>query len=292
MKKIVMLGCENSHAGMFLGFMRECEKYKDVECVGVFSHDTEAAEKLAAEFGVPVMSSYDEAVGKVDGIVVTARHGDNHYKYAAPYIESGIPMFIDKPVTIDEDEAVKVMRECRAAGVRVTGGSTCVHDEFVKTLTSDRENNEDGNTLGGLVRCPLSITSPNGGFFFYAEHLVGIVTAIFGYYPKSVQAFVNGEKITVVFRYADYDVTGLFVDNNYSCYYAMRVSENHVKGSEFPITGDSPCFKIEFDEFYTLLSGGEQRRSYEDFIAPVFVMNAINRSITDGGEVAVRKFEI
>lgn len=292
MKKIVMLGCENSHAGMFLGFMKENERYKDVECIGVYSHEKEAAEKLSAEFGVPVMSSYDEAVGRVDGIVVTARHGDNHYKYAKPYIESGIPMFIDKPITIDEDEAVSFMRECRDRGVRVTGGSTCVHDEWVQTLAKDRTASEDGKTLSGMVRCPLSITSPNGGFFFYAEHLVGIVCEIFGYYPRSVNAFVNAEKITVVFRYADYDVVGLFVDGNYSCYYAMRVSENHVKGSEFPITGDSPCFKIEFDEFYSLLSGGEQRRSYEDFIAPVFIMNAINRSINDGREIAVKGFKI
>ena len=72
----------------------------------------------------------------------------------------------------------------------------------------------------------------------------------------------------------------------------MRMSETHARGEEFPIVGDSPCFKLEFDEFYSLLSGGEMPRSYEDFIAPVFVMNAINRSITDGGEVAVRNFEI
>ena len=292
MKKIVILGCENSHANTFLGFMRDDEKYKDVECIGVYSHDAEAAKKLSDEFGVPVMQSYADAVGKVDGVIVTARHGDNHYKYAKPYIKSGVPMFIDKPITINEDEAITFMRECREAGVRLTGGSSCVHNDWVQTLAQDRINEEDGKTLEGFVRCPLSLSSPNGGFFFYAEHLVGIVSAIFGYYPKSVCAFNNDGKITTVFRYADFDVTGLFTDNNYSCYYAMRVSENHVKGSEFPIVGDSPCFKIEFDEFYSLLSGAEQTRSYEDFIAPVFVMNAVNRSLFGGGEVEVRGFKI
>ena len=50
------------------------------------------------------------------------------------------------------------------------------------------------------------------------------------------------------------------------------------------INGRSPCFKIEFDEFYSLLSGGEQKMSYDDFIAPVFVMNAVYRSIASGKE--------
>ena len=292
MKRIAILGCENSHANTFLGFIRDDEKYKDVEVVGVYSHDETASLKLKETFGVPVLSSYDEAVGKVDGVIVTARHGDNHYKYAKPYIESGIPMFIDKPITIDEGEAISFMQECQASGVRVTGGSSVVHNDWVQTLKSERENNVDGETLGGFVRCPISLKSPNGGFFFYAEHLVGVMSEIFGYYPKSVKAFLNEKKLTVVFRYENYDVTGLFADENYSCYYAMRVSEHHVNGNEFPIKGDSPCFKIEFDEFYQLLCGGEQKKSYKDFIAPVFVMNAVNRSLADNCEVAVRRYEV
>ena len=51
-------------------------------------------------------------------------------------------------------------------------------------------------------------------------------------------------------------------------------------------------FKAEFDEFYSLLKGGEQRLSYEDFIAPVFVMNAVNQSLESKREVVVREFEI
>ena len=114
-KKIVILGCENSHANAFLGFIRDKEEFSDVEVIGVYSHEREAAEKLNEQFGVPVLSSYEEAVGKVDGVIVTARHGDNHYKYAKPYIESGIPMFVDKPITFDEDVQ---SNSCRSAAMR------------------------------------------------------------------------------------------------------------------------------------------------------------------------------
>ncbi len=292
MKKIVILGCENSHANTFLGFIRDNERYSDIEVVGVYSHDDEAAKKLGDTFSVPVLSSYDEAVGKVDGIIVVARHGDNHYKYAKPYIKSGVPMFIDKPVTVSEEDALDFMRECKEAGVRVTGGSSLVHNDWVKTLKREREVGVDGKTLGGFVRCPLILENPHGGFFFYAEHLVGVTSAIFGYYPKSVRAYKNGNNITVVFRYDDYDVTGLYTDGYFTSYYAMRASENKVSGNEFPVNADSPCFSIEFEEFYELLSGGEQKISYRDFIAPVFVMNAINRSLEDDCEIEVRSFEV
>jgi len=37
------------------------------------------------------MKNYDDAVGKVDSVIITARHGDNHYKYAKPYLASKKP---------------------------------------------------------------------------------------------------------------------------------------------------------------------------------------------------------
>ena len=113
MKKIAILGCENSHADNFLKFIKNREEFADVEVIGVYSDDLPAAEKLHEKFGVTVMNDYADAVGKIDGLVITARHGDNHYKYANPYIESGVPMFIDKPITVKEDEAIEFMRRLR-----------------------------------------------------------------------------------------------------------------------------------------------------------------------------------
>ena len=111
MKKIVILGCENSHADTFLDFIKNDPKYSDVEVLGVHSEDEGAADKLKEKFGVKVLSSYDEAVGKVDGVMITARRGGDHYRFAKPYIASGVPMFIDKPVTISEAEAIAMAKD-------------------------------------------------------------------------------------------------------------------------------------------------------------------------------------
>lgn len=292
MKRIVFLGCENSHSATFINFIKTDEKYSDIDIVGVYSHDRAAAEKLAEKYGVKVLDDYKDAVGQVDGIVVTARHGNNHLKYALPYMKAGMTMFIDKPITVDESEAIELVKLCMENGVKVTGGSSCRFDAWVKELKKDALENVGGNTISGFVRCPMSITNVNGGLFFYAQHLVEIVGEIFGRYPKSVKSYLNGKKLTVVFRYENYDVTGLFVDESYNCYYAMRVVENDVKGSTFTVTGSNPCFREEFDEFYNLLSGEKQVADFKDFIAPVFVMNAIQRSIDSGKEEQVKEFSI
>ena len=279
MKRIAILGCENSHADAFLKCIKEKEKFRDVSVIGVYSDDSSAAEKLNEKFGVPIMESYAEAVGKIDGLVITARHGDKHYKFAKPYIESGIPMFIDKPITINEDEAVEFMRELKMRGVRICGGSSLKQDEFVRKLKNERENEMGGKTLGGYVRAPYQSENEHGGFYFYAQHLVEMVCEIFGRYPMSVTARKNGSQIHVLFNYTDYDCVGLFCDRNY-IYYASRMSERGTSSFDIPATNE--WFEREFCEFYTLLSGGEQTATYKDIAAPVFIMNAIDRALKSG----------
>ena len=289
MRKIVILGCENSHANSFLDFIATEEKYKDVEVLGVYSDDLEAANKLKEKYGVAVMENYDEAVGKVDGVIVTARHGKNHYKYALPYIASGVPMFIDKPITVCGEEAVKFMRECREAGVRITGGSCCKHADVVKVIKKAVEDKERGNTVSGFVRAPISMDNPYGGFYFYSQHLIEMLCEMYGRYPKSVMAFENKEKYTVVFRYEDYDVTGLYLVGNYK-YSVARVDEEGTTSLEADIGRE--CFLREFDEFYELLCGEEQKISYDDFISPVFILNAIDESLKTNKEVIVKEFKV
>ena len=290
MKRIAILGCENSHANTFLSFLEDKEKYPDIEVAGVFSEDESAAQKLNERFGVPVLQSFDCLNGTLDGLVVTARHGDNHYKYAKPYIADGIPMFIDKPITISESEAVGFMRECRDAGVRVTGGSCCIHcDEVVRLREKVAE--DQSAVLGGFVRAPINLCNPYGDFFFYAQHPVEILSEIFGRYPSSVTAHLNGKNVCASVRYEGYEISLLMTDGVY-VYSATVASKEGNDGGVFPVKSSSPCFSIEFDSFVSLLRGGEMKTSYRDFIAPVFVMNALDRALKSGKKEEVNVFEL
>jgi hypothetical protein len=40
------------------------------------------------------------------------------------------------------------------------------------------------------------------------------------------------------------------------------------------------------------VSGGEQQISYDDFIAPVFVMRAIEKSLESGDEIKVEEYKV
>ena len=212
MYKVAILGCENSHANQFLNHVLVEKKCNDIEFVGVYSDDKEAAQKLHDEFGVYVADSCDEFVGKVDGIVITARHGDNHYKYAKPYMQSGIPMFIDKPITVSEEDAIALAKDIKDNNVKFCGGSMCVFFDGVLKAKEEITKNPEDKILSGLVRAPLNLNNEYGGFFFYSQHLVEMMTVLFGCYPKSLKAYKNDRIITVIVRYEDYDIIAEYTD--------------------------------------------------------------------------------
>ena len=289
MKKAVILGCENSHANYFADFIRTKRKYHDVEIIGAYSQESEALKKFCDKYKIKPMENYDSEVGNVDGVIVTARHGGNHLKYALPYFKDGMTAFIDKPVTIKEEEALALVREARKNNVKLTGGSSLRFAEMIENLSKRSKEEKGGRTIGGFMRFPVNMDNPYGGFFFYSQHLAESMGCVFGHYPVSVKAFRTEKTVTAVFRYENFDAVGVGTDGSYK-YYAARITENGTEGGEFEIADSSPCFLKEFDEFYELLSGKAQVASDSDFIAPVFVLNAIYRSLESGKEEKVHRF--
>ena len=151
MYKIAILGCENSHANSFLKYIRDNEAYSDIETLGVYSIDREAAEKLSAEFGVKVMDTPDQFVGQLDGLIITARHGGYHYQFAKPYLSDGIPMFIDKPITVTEDDAINFAKELKEKNIPVSGGSSLIYSKEIHDLRDKVKAGEGGKVLGGFI---------------------------------------------------------------------------------------------------------------------------------------------
>lgn len=284
MYKIAILGCENSHAAGFLKTIQE-EKLADIQVLGVYSCFPGEAEKLHDAYGVPVMESYDALVGQLDGLIITARHGANHYQYAKPYMKDGIPMFIDKPITVTEAEAREFYQALKEHKIAVSGGSSLKHAQYLHELRDMIVSGEKGKVVGGFVRMPLDIHSEHGGFYFYAQHLVQGICEVFGYQPNSVRACRSGDQITCVIRYDDFDVCGLYVNKSYS-YYASVAFEKAVEGKTLTLGNITAR---EFHDFYDLLRGKPQTQSYEDLFAPVFIMNAIDAAVRSGVEEPVHR---
>ncbi len=280
MFKIAILGCENSHADAFIKLIGE-GKYPELEVVGIYTDDESANERMRTNYGVYTAKSYDEFVGRVDGVMITARHGGNHLKYALPYIESGMPIFIDKPATASVEDARKFAALLEKYKNPFSGGSSCVRTSEVRKLKAGVESGEYGKVIGGYLRAPVNLKNPYGDFWFYAQHLVQIMQETFGYYPESVRAFARDGGVNCVYRYDGFDVYAEFVSGNY-LYHLSVSGEKAVVHTDISVT--DAIYVHEMDEYYSVTRGGENPFSLSDFFAPVFVIDATVRSIESGNE--------
>lgn len=55
-----------------------------------------------------IVNDPEEMIGKVDAILLATDDGENHYKMAKPFIEAGLPIYIDKPLAISIDDALRI----------------------------------------------------------------------------------------------------------------------------------------------------------------------------------------
>lgn len=276
MYKVAILGVENSHAEAFL------EEYKNteygVEIVGIYSDEDQAVKSLSEKYGVKIMENYDELAGKADGIIITARHGDNHYKYAKPYIKYGIPMFIDKPITCSEKDAADFMNELCANNIRICGGSIVPLAPEASELSRIVAEKSGGEILGGSICCPVSLCNDYGDFYFYSQHLAESLLKIFGANIQSVYAKKRDNAVSVIASYPEFDVVASFLERGYKCYAAsVYTADAGVIYRTLNFNGKSFAGR-----FADILSGKDCGDDYDSFIKPVALINAIKRSFESG----------
>ncbi len=279
MYKIAILGCENSHADIFMEFIRTDKQFSDVEVIGAYSDEPQSMENFASKYGVQSMLSPDELAGKVDGVMVTARHGDSHLNLLKPYLSSGIPIFVDKPITISIEDAKELRSLLQKYKNSFTGGSVLKYCDEIKELKNSIVSAaSDEKIIGGLVKAPLIRNSEHGGIYFYAPHLIEILCEVFGRFPKSVISTKNDTCITSVFRYDTYDITAVFTEMNVSRnYFVLRIGTDNCYPKDIKL--EDKHFKEEFEHFYRLLKTKEYDENIKDFFAPVYILEALDRSL-------------
>ena len=285
MKKIALIGVENSHAPAFANLIKNNpEKYGDIEIVGVYSYDGAAAQKMVDDGLAPMAANTSSYfLGKVDGVINTARHGDNHYEYSMPYIKAGVPMFIDKPFCVSPHNAKEMILEAEKAGTLLCGGSCLKFAPELAALKEEIASGAIGNVMSASLSAPVNMSNPYGNFYFYAGHLAQMLITMFGL-PASVYAVAREKAVTVLCRYADYEVV-LHYTANYT--YSVTV---HAEKTNRYVTCENitALYEPELDEFCNLLRTGKMEESYDTLAAPVALLDAIYHSYATGTEQAVK----
>jgi len=141
-------------------------------------------------WGVELVDDYHDLVGMVDAIMIESQSGFAHLEKARPFLEAGIPTYIDKPFVIDVADGVEIKRLAEANGVPVFSSSSLRYAPEVVEVSSGAE--DVGAVVGVHAYSPAGLHEGNPGLAHYGIHGVEILFALMG--PGCVEVSCMSEE--------------------------------------------------------------------------------------------------
>lgn len=134
--------------------------------------------KQMQEYGVPLVNTPEEMIGQIDAVLIESVEGSFHYKRAVPFLEAGLPAFVDKPLTCDLAQAKELAALAQSNGVPIF---TCSSLRYgLEVVEMKGKENETGKILGAEVSSPAPLHPRNPGLFHYGLHGVETLYALMG----------------------------------------------------------------------------------------------------------------
>jgi hypothetical protein len=189
MIKLGMLDFDTSHVVEFAKRLNhkdiDAEQWVDgaqvvVACAGeslIMPERIPGYKKEIEKLGIPLVDKPEEMIGKVDGMLIESQEGGVHWNRARPFMEAGLPCFIDKPFTCGVDDAKRLAEFAERKKLPIMSASALRYaPELVKFLADANH----GKILGAFAYSPGSLNARNPGLYHYGIHAVEILYTIMG----------------------------------------------------------------------------------------------------------------
>jgi len=193
MLKLGVLDFDTSHVVEFTKRLNHKEIDKDqwvegaeivIGCAGeskIMPERIPGYTKEMEKLGVPLAAKPHDMIGKVDGMLIESQEGGPHWERARPFIEAGVPCFIDKPFTCSVADARKIAELAARRNVPIFSSSSLRYAPELVKFVSDAKI---GKVYGVLSYGPAPLNerdnNRNPGLFHYGIHAVEVLYTIMG----------------------------------------------------------------------------------------------------------------
>jgi len=133
---------------------------------------------FTGDLGLPLVDRPEEMIGKIDGVLIESVDGSVHLERARPFLEAGLPTFVDKPFTASLAAARELVHLAAAHRAPLFSASSLRYAPAVQEYVGNRDAH--GAVLGCDATSPGSLHPRNPGFFHYTIHAVETLYTIMG----------------------------------------------------------------------------------------------------------------
>jgi predicted dehydrogenase len=272
--RIGIVGTESDHAEDLLRLMNRARRWSGCEVVAMWGADADRARTrtLAASHGVArIVDAPAELVGAVDAVAVLGRQASEHAGQALPFLEAGLPVFVDKPLAARVADAERMVRAAAVSGAPVLSASALRWQPDTQRLR--REANEAGGIEAVVATGTFDPRGPYGGSIFYGVHVVELALELAGA-VTGVRVAEAGETALTLVGFAGAARVEMRMmrprEGEGSAFRALvRTPSGEV---ERPITMGPDYMAPVFDRFVAMAEGGAPALAAEEMLATVQVL--------------------
>ena len=157
--------------------------------------------EILRKYGVEIVDDPREMIGKVDGVLIEAVDGSVHLERARPFLEAGVPTFVDKPFACSLKDAIEMAELARKRGVPIFSSSSLRY--ALEVVEVKEKADEFGEVLGAHAWSPAPTHPRNPGLFHYGIHGVETLYALMGPGCESLRCTYTEDAEVVVGRWRD-----------------------------------------------------------------------------------------
>jgi predicted dehydrogenase len=278
--RLGIIGSENTHA---LGIAKICnlESLVPMQVTHLWGETADLRGKTAMEGQIPhQVQDWRAMEGQVDGVMIDHRHGDLHEEPARYFLSLGLPVFVDKPMTCRLGTSRELLRlaESHKAPL-LTFGSKPLQSCFQAFA---RDIRAAGGARAYHSSGPCDIKSIYGGVFFYGIHQVEAAVEVLGTEAESVSCHVSGRNAVAVILFSGGRSATLqfLVDGNPGFHWAAHLDDGRTLCQSDE--GDAVPYLKSASLICNLLTHGEVPFSQEHMLAPIAILEAMERSLESG----------
>ena len=288
--RIGLIGTESDHADAFLRMLNRDLRHMNYRVTAIWGSDTPRTAELARNYDVDQMMAVPEKLlGQVDAVIVGDRHGDDHLPHALPFLQAGLPVFVDKPLSRTVADAEATLAAAEKSGALLTSASALRWQQTTDEL------------VAGVRRLGMPDRIVATGSFYPDSEYGGVI--FYGIHAAEIALQLSGANIN--------DVTVEKADA-----YEMRLAM-WAKSTEVvirllqPLPGESTSFSAEvfkgdhsiarrivlpdnymapvLDRFVRMIETGKPPLSRQELLAPVQLMELAQTALDESRRLSDRR---
>lgn len=245
---------------------------RNAKVTHIWTDDPKDAIHIAKASKIPnVVSNPEDVVGKVDAVIIATDKGNEHVWRAKPFVEAGLPVFVDKPLA-DNVEDLKTFIKWVKDGARIMSSSSLRYvKEYMPYFTSTYE-------LGELRYVNMTM---NKSWERYGIHALEPVFRLTG--PGYISVQNTGDEthnIVHLKHEKGIDVTLAIISD-------MAASDLKIVGTKgsvtVPFKDSYTSFHTQLEKFIEFAEGNEPEYPFSETVELMEIIIAGIRSREEGG---------